>query len=66
MTKAAEENPRAGWDAQFQRAEEAGENPDADLFEGISNKFDHSAWTWQLISPEIVPDLPRLQESAAS
>lgn len=46
VLKAAKDHPRAGWEAQFQKAEKAGELPDDDLFDGMSNEFDQTEWTW--------------------
>jgi len=39
-------HPRGGWDEAFQAAQDAGEQPDSDLFEGVKNQFDQTDWTW--------------------
>ena len=35
---------RQGWEAAFAAAIAAGEEPEGDLFEGISNRFDQTEW----------------------
>ena len=35
---------RRGWEAAFAAAYAAGEEPEGDLFEGISNEFDQAEW----------------------
>ena len=46
VLKAATAHPRADWDEQFRKAEEAGYVPDADLFGGMTTEFDKAEWTW--------------------
>ena len=46
VLKAATPHPRAGWDEQFRKAEEAGHVPEADLFGGMATEFDTAEWTW--------------------
>ena len=36
--------PRADWEAQFAAASASGDEPEADLFEGLANEFDHAEW----------------------
>lgn len=35
---------RAGWEAAFAAAVASGDEPEGDLFEGISNEFDETEW----------------------
>ncbi len=46
VLRAAKNHPRQGWDECFQRAEEAGHVPEADLFGGMSVEFDQTEWIW--------------------
>jgi len=39
-------NLRSGWEVQFEDALAKGQEPEGDLFEGMSNKFDEEEWTW--------------------
>ncbi|GAA4361990.1 hypothetical protein GCM10023185_29460 [Hymenobacter saemangeumensis] len=36
--------PRAHWDAAFAAALAAGDAPEGDLFEGMTNEFDRTEW----------------------
>ena len=38
--------PRAGWIKQFESAIAAGEAPENDVFNGLSNEIDETEWTW--------------------
>ncbi len=46
LLKALKSHPRDGWEEAFDRAEAAGEQPESDFFDGISNQFDTQDWTW--------------------
>jgi antitoxin MazE len=46
LLKPLKKHPRDGWDNAFKAAEEAGDEPDNDLFDGVGNKFDQEEWTW--------------------
>ena len=35
---------RTGWEAAFAAAVEGGDEPEGDLFEGLSNQFDQTEW----------------------
>lgn len=35
------------WDKQFEEAIKAGNKPENDLFNGVSNEFDRNDWTWE-------------------
>jgi antitoxin MazE len=35
---------RAGWEAVFAAAIDAGDEPEGDLFEGMQNQFDQTEW----------------------
>ena len=35
---------RAGWEAEFAAAAASGDEPEGDLFEGLSNEFDQTEW----------------------
>ena len=37
-------SPRAGWEAAFAAALAQGDEPEPDLFEGLTNDFDHTEW----------------------
>jgi len=39
--------PRAGWEEQFEAAIKKGPQPEKELLEGFSNKFDTKEWTWE-------------------
>lgn len=39
-------HPRHNWEALFEAAEAAGEKPDGDMFEGMTNAFDKEEWEW--------------------
>ena len=38
--------PRSGWAKQFESAIAAGEMPENDVFNGLSNEIDETEWTW--------------------
>jgi antitoxin MazE len=40
------EKPRENWDKLFAQASKKGLTPEQDVFEEISNEFDHTEWTW--------------------
>jgi antitoxin MazE len=39
-------NPRKSWEKAFKDAISQGDEPENDLFEGISNDFDSEEWSW--------------------
>ncbi|RAJ95873.1 antitoxin MazE [Larkinella arboricola] len=46
ILRAIKKHPRDGWEAAFDEAIQAGDQPDDDLLEGTSNQFDQTEWTW--------------------
>jgi antitoxin MazE len=46
ILRAVKKHPRDGWDAAFDKAVKAGDQPEGDLFEGVQNGFDQTDWTW--------------------
>ena len=39
-------NPRENWEAAFKNAIEQEEEHESDYFNGLSNEFDETEWTW--------------------
>ncbi len=46
ILRAVKKHPRDGWEAAFDKAINAGEQPENDLFNGVKNQFDDTDWTW--------------------
>lgn len=46
ILRAVKNHPRDGWEAAFDKAWQHGDQPESDLFEGASNQFDQTDWTW--------------------
>ena len=46
ILRAIKKHPREGWEAAFDKAIDAGEQPENDLFDGAKNQFDDIEWTW--------------------
>ncbi len=45
ILRAVKKHPRDGWEAAFDKAINAGEQPESDLFNGVKNQFDETEWT---------------------
>lgn len=46
ILRAIKKHPRDGWEEVFDKAAQANETPENDLFDGLSNQFDQTDWTW--------------------